>query len=625
MNCSDLYSDNTTNATLTASLYVKVTGSALFILVWPFIVLDMSFFPLGRPAAALVGATLMVLFHIVPQDEVYEVQGDPDNLRTLFLLVGMMMLSYYFDREGLLNMVTLRIFGKNKPFRTILWKVCVMSALLSAFITNDAACLVITPLLLMEFVNQGRDHSELLPLSLGIATSANIGSAATFFGNPQNAFIASQTGVGLLQFFIAELPAALLGLVTNIGILYLFYFIRSKVSCDGKRTHNGEQSNLLASDDSNEVVSPFTSISQERTQFVMSYDKSINPDLTSQVSIEREQMRSPNKQQYGATNKPIDHSLRFGQSSQTHPAVLNSTSPLPSPNNTQLPSRYRRRSGHRHHTSSGHHSNLSITQEHVLHETSLSYTQFPNEGREEEERQQQNELENVQITQINKFTKIAQKLFIVWLVFISLLVIVLLVIPPQVAHFDLGCIPVAASILTMLMDAILNRKYAYDVMAKIDWAVILMFMGLFVWLRGFQNTTFPCLAFNTLKQHMNLRTFPGVLLFSVFVIIGSNIFSNVPLVILIANQVSGLCGVGNPCEPLAGLLLAWISTIAGNFTLIGSVANLIVAEKVRKAVDYKLSFWSYLVYGFPSTLVILYGCLPVVYFMGKYAASKIQQ
>lgn len=162
-------------------VWVQVIGAILFFLVWPFIVLDMKWFPLGRPAAALVGAALMVIFHIVGQIEVYAIEGAMGNLQALFLLIGMMLLSYYFDREGLLRMVGLFVFGKNKDvkFRYVLWKVCVLAAILAAFITNDATCLVLSPLILTEFLKQGRPKRELLPLCLGIASSANIGSAST--------------------------------------------------------------------------------------------------------------------------------------------------------------------------------------------------------------------------------------------------------------------------------------------------------------------------------------------------------------------------------------------------------------------------------------------------------------
>jgi Na+/H+ antiporter NhaD/arsenite permease-like protein len=72
-------------------------------------------------------------------------------------------------------------------------------------------------------------------------------------------------------------------------------------------------------------------------------------------------------------------------------------------------------------------------------------------------------------------------------------------------------------------------------MLKIDWKVILIFMGLFVWLQGFQNTCFPNEVFYRLKNHIELNTVSGVLLFSIFIIVGSNVLSNVPLVILFAD------------------------------------------------------------------------------------------
>ena len=140
------------------------------------------------------------------------------------------------------------------------------------------------------------------------------------------------------------------------------------------------------------------------------------------------------------------------------------------------------------------------------------------------------------------------------------------------AEFNLGLVPLGAAILTMIsVDTILSKTYAHDVLQNIDWTVILMFMGLFVWLEGFQNTCYVAKVFDKLAPLMNLHKIEGVLLFTIFVIIGSNVFSSVPLTILIVSRINGLCGK-NPCQgPLPGLLLAWISTIAGNFTLIGSI------------------------------------------------------
>ena len=270
-----------------SSIYVKIVATLIFVGVWPFIVFDMRWFPLGRPAAALVGAALMVIFNAVGQMEVYDIQAEIGDMQTIFLLVGMMMLSYYYDREGLLRLVALKIFGTGgQPLRNILWRICLLSAFMSALITNDATCLVVTPLILYEFVKQGRDRRELLPICLGIATSSNIGSAATVFGNPQNAFIASAAGVNLLQFFIAELPAAVIGLVISVIILYIMFYKIALVKApptDDEEQVTGRDSRY-----------PKT-LADERESLALSYDQSHDPYLSSAIAKERELLYSQDR------------------------------------------------------------------------------------------------------------------------------------------------------------------------------------------------------------------------------------------------------------------------------------------------------------------------------------------
>ena len=597
-----------------STIYLQAMGTFLFVLVWPFVVLDMKWFPLGRPAAALVGGGLMVIFHIVVQMEVYDIQADLGNMQTIFLLVGMMMLSYYYDREGILRLIALWIYGAgDKPFRYILWKICLLSAVLSAFITNDATCLVITPLLLNEFLKQGRDRRELLPLTLGIATSANIGSAATIFGNPQNAFIASAAGVALLEFFVALLPSAIIGTVISIGLLYLMYY---RIVFAKGRSSEAEETESIR--DTNAALrSQYTipgTLAEERESVALSYDQSQDPYLSSQIARERGVLYGKDKLTASSSYQRLPksrsrHSLGYGRGPSPYPGRPSSAAgKAPKVPEIRVDA-----------------EDQPILENGVKNtrrsQSRMSDHQYLTDLPESESIAGDvvDEEEVVQVKGIMERT-IREKLFLVWLAFVTILVVVLLAIPPPPtvqAEFNLGLVPLGAGIFTMLIDTLLLKKYAYDAMLKIDWTVILMFMGLFVWLGGFQNTCFPELAFDVMKPYMNLNQFSGVLLFTVFVIIGSNIFSNVPLVILIVNRIGGLCGEEECSGPLAGLLLAWISTVAGNFTLIGSVANLIVAEKARSSADYRLTFWNYLKFGFVSTMVVLFSCLPFVYFLGK--------
>lgn len=594
-NFSGISMNTTSNSTVSCvsqtEIWVQVLGALLFFIVWPFIVVDMKCFPLGRPAAALVGATLMVIFQIVSQQEVYRIEGAMGNLQAVYLLIGMMLISYYFDREGLLRAVTLWIFGKDKERKLyrILWKVCLLAAVLAALITNDATSLVLTPLLLKEFVRQGRNRKEILPLCLGIATSANIGSASTIFGNPQNAFIAATVdNVSLIDFFIAILPAALVGICINIILLYLIFFRtlfsrqQAKENIESA-TEDQEPPNIIEMDEppskerDDQVVDRGGPKENNHTETktgpgMQFMNKIFEKELPKTLSLQR-----------------LDKSAKCNDISNTYSLSKS----VPELNTMEEP--------------------VSVTQR-VENKSSLKGNVNASQTLARPESTVKNKrLKDYTWHEIS---------FIIWLIVASIATVTLLAIPPPPivnAVFNLGLIPLGTGIMTMLVDTILNGKPAFDAIHKIDWTVILMFMGLFVWLGGFRNTCIPELLIDSLAPYMDLFTIQGVILFTVIVALGSNIFSNVPLVILIVNRINEFCG-SEPCDtPLPGLLLAWVATIAGNFTLIGSITNLIVAEKARSCANYQITFLRYIKFGIVSTICVMFGCLPIVYFLGRLA------
>ena len=607
-NESNFYEDYDVKSTL----YRKIMGTVIFTMVWPFIVLDIKRFPLGRPAAALVGATLMIIFVVTPQDQVYMILGEKGNLQTLFLLVGMMLLSYFYDREGILQHVTLWIFGKSKQFKHILWKVCMLSAVLSAMITNDAASLVLTPLLLIEHKRQKRSAAEYPPLLLGIATSANIGSASTFFGNPQNAFIAanSKGEVSLLVFFITTLPAAIIGLVINVPLLYLFYFrtIWPKKLSPATSTKTDDGIGLHPSDTeqpkvTGAVYSSGKLLTESREELALSYDQSTNPYHTSQISQEHRGFCTSTD----TGTSLLSNKVKSGFITRNNPEAMSMTETTNDDNSV----------------SQDYGTIGNNTCDHVLSGriSRLYFTRFSSSTQLSDiDHLQDGAIETPPITMGDQSQATwRQRVFISWLVLVTCILVLLLAMPPLIpAEFNLGIVPVGVGVMTMLVDTVVNRKYAYDAMMKVDWTMILMFMGLFIWLGGFENTLIPTNAFQFLRKYMDLYTFQGVIIFTLFVVIGSNILSNVPLVILIMDQLFNFeCGSGNFCTgQLAGVILAWTSTVAGNFTLIGSVANLIVAEKARNITNYRLGFWEYLKFGFSSTTLVLIFGVPIVFFAG---------
>ena len=482
-----------------------------------------------------------------------------DNLQTLFLLIGMMLLSYYFDREGMLPFLARKIFGKssqNRSFFFILWQVCLLSGVLSAFITNDATAVVLTPIFINAHIKHSRAKEEVLPLLLAIATSCNIGSAATIFGNPQNAFIASSAGVSLLEALIVLLPSAAVGLLLNTGFLYEFYALNiywhkyytwNRTSSDERQMEQSTTDVNIDTVELRNTVDSFTPLQQARRSLFLPPSASV-PNLAG----------TENGNQLNNAEIKLN-----GVLSVSEPTIhynVQDTISEPGPRATKV--------------------------------------------------------------------RLRKTLFISWLIFITVLVIVLLAIPDcpgdKNIKFNLGLVPVAAGILTMLVDAALNGKNASQAITHIDWSLIVLFMGLFVWLNGFEQTGFPCEIVKALEDNLQLTKFKGVMLFTVLVSVGSNVFSNVPLVILIVDQLDTLCGVNFVnCHLLGGAILAWVSTIAGNLTLFGSICNIIVAEKSKKCAiqanisnkaDYQLSFLGYLLFGVISTIVVMFSGLPIVYF-----------
>lgn len=581
-------------------LYKQVMGTLLFLLPWPLVVLDIKYFPLGRPAAALAGGAMMVLFNILSQDEVYEIEGHQINLQTLFLLVGMMLLSYYYDREGLLKLIGLQTFGsRGVPMRFVLWKVCLLTGIMAAFVRSDATSLVLSPLLLIEFKRQGRPFKDTLPLALGIATSANIGSASTVFGNLHNAFISSAASIPLLEFLKAELPAAILGLALNTGMLYLLFYkvlFTELTEEDEKKERELKRSISMTGVDLQGVAG---TIQEERHSLVLGKDQSSEPHLSSQIAVERDMMFNQRLQVAPSASYPSQlsqsHSIHSIRSRTPH-RILHSPAPP------------------------------SIVQEVTVPEIRITHSETGESGEEVVEVVHEKEIvvmESFPETQITPLRERGRRelLFIAWLLLISVTTVVLLALPSPPVWFNLGVVPLGAGILTMLVDTVLTGRSAFEAMGHIDWSIVLMFMGLLAWVGGFQNTCIPHVILEKLAPLMNLHTFGGVLLFTAFVTVGANVFGSVPLSILMVDKLPQFCGAKTCGGPLGGLLLAWVATVSGNSLLMGSTTNLIVAEKVHSTAGYHLTFLHYARFGLFSAPFVIFSGLPIVYYLGRYAAT----
>jgi Na+/H+ antiporter NhaD/arsenite permease-like protein len=128
----------------------------------------------------------------------------------------------------------------------------------------------------------------------------------------------------------------------------------------------------------------------------------------------------------------------------------------------------------------------------------------------------------------------------------------------------------------------------------VDWSLLVLFLGLFLIIGGAEQAGISRELLGA-AEHLNLH---NTAIFTTVVAVLSNIVSNVPAVMLLKGLVPQF---RDPHS--AWLVLAMSSTLAGNLTITGSVANIIVVEKARG--EAHISFMEYMTIGVPVTLLTL--------------------
>ncbi|GMY07260.1 silicon efflux transporter LSI2-like [Fagus crenata] len=117
----------------------------------------------------------------------------------------------------------------------------------------------------------------------------------------------------------------------------------------------------------------------------------------------------------------------------------------------------------------------------------------------------------------------------------------------------------------------------------------------------------PSTLWDLMEPYSRIDHVSGIAILAIVILVMSNLASNVPTVLLLGARVAAsAAAISAADEKKAWLILAWVSTIAGNLSLLGSAANLIVCEQARRAPQfgYTLSFWTHLKFGVPSTLIV---------------------
>ncbi|XP_056158715.1 silicon efflux transporter LSI2-like [Syzygium oleosum] len=536
-----------------ASTEKVILGSIAFSIFWVLAVFpSVPFLPVGRTAGSLLGAMLMVIFRVITPDQAYAAI----DLPILGLLFGTMVVSVYLEKADMFKHLGKLLSWKSKGAHDLLLRICLISAISSALFTNDTSCVVLT-----EFVLKiARQHNlPPHPFLLALATSANIGSSATPIGNPQNLVIAVQSKISFGSFIVGILPAMVIGIVVNALILLCMYW---KLLSIQKDEEDAVAEGVDEEDMSSHRFSPAT----------MSH------------------CTSPNLQEWNSRFEPMDI--------QSPPATMNGDA-----NHVEsLRNRLTSNENEIHQVSSSAPASArnSTASKETLHDGA---SQKKHETVPSKEVVSANRLNDVfpamysegKKTLAPKYKRILWK-SCVYLITIGTLISLLM-------GLNMSWTAISAALALVVLDF----KDARPCLEKVSYSVLIFFCGMFITVDGFNRTGIPSTLWDWMEPHAKVNRASGIAVLAVVILVFSNVASNVPTVLLVGGPVAvSAAAISAAEEKKSWLILAWVSTVAGNLSLLGSAANLIVCEQARRAPDlgYTLSFWNHLKFGVPSTIIV---------------------
>lgn len=479
---------------------IKAYSTAVFLFTWFLIAPSQwKWFPVGRAGSALVGAALMMFGGIIKFHQAMAVIGD--SMEVLCLLFGLMIIANFLAKEGVYEQIELIFLWKCRNAFEYAFRVVMLSGIVSALITNDAVCIFFTPLV----VRICHDHNiPFGPLLLGLGTAANIGSAATITGNPQNALIASTNmgNIGYMEFAVYMVPISLICLLINFLFLS-FQFYRDLANRPLRRNP-------------------------------------INDHLSTPILKSTFPQEINNEDEAGLLSDPE--------------------------------------------TASPNISNDLLEDNRVIRALSDS--------------------ERIEREKKEKFHSRVR--------FVCRVLTVLCTLAVFVAFFfgiPIGQASLTGAVGIIAVQGLLLRFNPNDIIVQVDYMLMIFFAGLFITVEGFNLTGYPELITDLIFSGVDLRTVLGCTLFVIVILVASNMLSNVPAVLLLAPFIHSL---DPELQFPYWVISAWATTVGGNFTIIGSAANIIVAERAATTGHYSMSFKYFLYFGsWTTSIIITLGTIPL--------------
>ncbi len=185
----------------------------VFLLVYLGMILGgVPFLQVDRTGVALLGAIALVATESVGMEEAWRSIHVP----TLVLLFAFMVISAQLRLGGFYSWATRRLGLLSIRPPALLGAIVAAAGALSTVFSNDIVCLAMAPALADICLARRLDP---VPYLLALACAANIGSAATLIGNPQNMLIGETLNLSFGDYLVVAAPPVALGLIVTWGLI----------------------------------------------------------------------------------------------------------------------------------------------------------------------------------------------------------------------------------------------------------------------------------------------------------------------------------------------------------------------------------------------------------------------
>lgn len=205
-----------------------ITAALILIISYLFI----AFEKIPKVTVAMIGGALTLFLGLIPKEHAFH----HVDFGVIFLLVSMMIIVHIANRSGMFKWFALEVLKKigAKP-KAILVALCVLTAVLSAFLDNVTTVFLIIP---VTFIIARELQINPIPFLLCEILASNIGGTATLIGDPPNIIIGSAAGLSFMDFVKELTPVVVVTFIISIAILV--YWFRKELVCKTELSKNIE-------------------------------------------------------------------------------------------------------------------------------------------------------------------------------------------------------------------------------------------------------------------------------------------------------------------------------------------------------------------------------------------------